>query len=133
MRIAYSAASALVIFAAAPAHAATLPEFLSALGQVETGHRDVQGDDGDALGPLQIHRAYFEDSGVEGRYEDCHDEAFSRRVVVAYLRRYCPDALRRGDWETCARVHNGGPNGARKESTRAYGKRVMRALQQETR
>ncbi|MEL0099922.1 MAG: hypothetical protein VW907_10230, partial [Opitutae bacterium] len=46
---------------------------INAIHQVETGGRlgAIKGDNGRALGPLQIHRAYWIDSGVEGKYEDC--------------------------------------------------------------
>jgi hypothetical protein len=111
----------------------TLDEVLDALRATESGGqgnggRDATGDRGRAIGPYQIHRAYFVDSGVAGRYEDCRDPAFARRVVIAYWRRWCPDALERCDAEVLARVHNGGPRGARKASTLAYWRRVERAL-----
>ena len=62
-----------------------------------------------ALGPLQIHRAYWSDSRVPGRYQDCADLAYSRRVVTAYLQRYAPKAWAAGDCNVLFRTHNGGP------------------------
>ena len=96
-------------------------------GQADGGRAAI-GDGGRALGPYQIHRAYFVDSGVEGTYENCRDEAFSRRVVIAYWKRWCPAALERRDAEVLARTHNGGPQGARKDKTLDYWRKVERRL-----
>ena len=64
-----------------------------------------------------------------GRYpEDCRDLDYSRRVVAAYMQRYCPQAWRDADVETIARIHNGGPAGAYNPKTIAYAERVKRAL-----
>jgi hypothetical protein len=116
-----------------PVAAPTLDAILAAIRSTESGGRarggrDALGDRGRALGPYQIHRAYFVDSGVEGQYDECRDEAFSRRVVIAYWRRWCPAALERRDAEILARIHNGGPNGARKDKTLAYWRKVERRL-----
>jgi len=97
-------------------------------GGEKDGGRGASGDGGRALGPYQIHYAYFRDSGVEGRYADCRDPEFSRRVVIAYWQRWCPEALERCDAEVLARVHNGGPRGARKACTLGYWRKVERRL-----
>ena len=81
-----------------------------------------------ALGPLQIHEIYFRDSRVAGRYEQVSDFNFARRVVTGYLQRYAPEAWERGDVETLARIHNGGPRGAQKPQTKSYAQRVMRKM-----
>jgi len=47
---------------------------------------------------------------------------------MGYWRRYCPAALEAGDWETLARVHNGGPVGARSKATLAYWRKVKAAM-----
>jgi len=119
--------------AAAPAAGCSLDEILAALAEVETGGhpeggRHARGDGGSALGPYQIHRAYWLDARLPGAWEDCAGEAYSRRVVLAYWRRWCPRALQELDAETLARVHNGGPRGAGKASTLAYWRRVEAAL-----
>jgi hypothetical protein len=106
---------------------------LDAIRLVETGSepnggRDAIGDEGRSIGPYQIQRAYWLDSGVAGRYESCRDPEYARRVVRAYWRRYCPDALDRGDYEVLARVHNGGARGHRKEYTLPYWSKVEREL-----
>jgi Destabilase len=117
----------------APGPRSTLDAILAAIRSTESGGRaqegrDAIGDGGRALGPYQIHRAYFVDSGVEGRYEQCRDEGFSRVVVIAYWKRWCPEALEQRDAEVLARIHNGGPNGARKDNTLTYWRRVERRL-----
>lgn len=103
--------TALVIIS----NAAPCEAFWGALHIVETGGGlgAIKGDHGAALGPLQIRRAYWSDSRVPGRYEDCADLAYSRRVVSAYLQRYAKAAFDAGDCDALARVHNGGPNALR--------------------
>lgn len=97
-------------------------------GGLEDGGSAAAGDGGRAIGPFQIHRAYFLDAGVPGQYSDCRDGDSARRVVLAYWKRWCPDALERCDAEVLARVHNGGPHGARKASTLAYWRKVEQQL-----
>ena len=119
---------ALFLALAAAAHAAPPESFWRALHQVETSGRQgpILGDNGRSLGPLQISRAYFTDSRVAGTYEQVVDLPFARRVVSAYLQRYAPKAWAAGDVETLARIHNGGPAGARKAATVSYGAKVAR-------
>ena len=123
--------TALAVLAFAPAFAAPSASFLDALHQVETSGRTgrIIGDSGRALGPLQIHRSYWIDSRVPGRYEDCADLAYSRRVVSAYLIRYARAAWDRGDVRTLAAVHNGGPRGTSKPAALRYADRVEKILQ----
>lgn len=112
------------------AYAAPPESFWRALHVVETGGRygAIIGDNGRALGPLQIHRVYWQDAKVSGEYEDCADLNYSIKVASAYLKRYAPAAWDAGDVETLARVHNGGPKGASKPATIPYAKKVMRAM-----
>lgn len=103
-------------------------DFMSAIRHVESrGRHDAVGDGGRAIGPYQIHYVYWKDSGVPGRYEQCRDRAYAERVMKAYWNRYCPKALEARDWQTLARVHNGGPNGHRQEATRDYWLKVRGA------
>lgn len=97
---------------------------------VETGGRTgpILGDAGKALGPLQIHYSYWKDSGVPGRYADCAQLDYAVKVMSAVLNRYAPDAVKRQDFEIMARIHNGGPAGARRTATRAYWEKVRRYL-----
>jgi len=116
----------LLLALCATAHGAPPESFFRALHVVETSgrHGPILGDGGAALGPLQIHRAYHKDSRVPGEYERVADLDYSKRVASAYLRRYAPEAWARGDVETLARVHNGGPRGASKPATLGYGRKV---------
>lgn len=121
-----------------PASAKEAPgvrRYLDALRQVETGGqrdngRGAKGDNGKSLGPLQIQKAYWLDARMpDGRWEDClTDLAYSERVVLAYARRYAPKALDAGDWQTLARIHNGGPKGATKKATEAYWAKVEKVM-----
>ena len=110
------------------AHAAPPASFFRALHVVETSGRTgaILGDNGRALGPLQIHRAYHADARIGGDYSRCADLDYSKRVVSAYLQRYAPAAWAAGDVVTLARIHNGGPRGASKPATVAYGDKVAR-------
>jgi hypothetical protein len=120
----------LALLLALPAYSAPPESFWTALHYVETSGRlgPIKGDNGAALGPLQIHRAYWQDSGVPGTYSQCADLAYSRRVATAYLKRYAKSAWERGDAVTLARVHNGGPSGHRKAATLAYARKVVNAM-----
>lgn len=107
-----------------------LDHFLAALHRVEAGGREgpIKGDNGASLGPLQISRAYWTDSKVSGRYEDCAGLDYSKRVATAYFERWAPKALELGDWEILARIHNGGPRGYRKDSTIKHWKKVQKEM-----
>jgi hypothetical protein len=120
----------LALLLALPAYSAPPESFWRALHHVETSGRlgPIKGDNGAALGPLQIHRVYFQDSGVKGSYSQVADLAFARRVATAYFKRYAPRAWAAGDVVTLARVHNGGPSGHRKQSTLAYSRKVLAAM-----
>lgn len=120
---------------AAAAQQTELARFFAAIRDVETGAaphqgRDALGDDGRSLGPYQISRAYWKDSGVAGQYRDVRDPVYAERVMLAYWSRYCPVALARRDLRTLARIHNGGPAGSRKAATLPYWQRVSRRLSQ---
>ena len=107
-----------------------IESLLDAIRQVESsGGRDTRdGDNGRAIGPYQIHRDYWTDGtkflGVEWAYEDAKDEKKARAVVRAYLLHYGKDK----SIEAKARIHNGGPNGYKKESTKAYWTKVKEAM-----
>ncbi len=111
----------------------SLDEILTALRKVETGGernegRHATGDGGVAIGPYQIHRAYWIDARLPGRFEDCRDPRYARAVVIAYWRRYCPKALVELDAQTLTRVHNGGPDGHREDCTLKFWRKVDREL-----
>ena len=117
------------------AQSAPPEKFWAALHIVETGGAlgPIRGDNGAALGPLQIHRSYWADSKIEGRYEDCQNLAYSRRVVSAYLQRYAPRAWQSADCASLAKIHNGGPNALRSKGQKLvnvnrYASRVISHL-----
>lgn len=123
-----------LVWAAVSPAAADVHDLLDAIREVETGgHANparAVGDGGRSLGPYQISRAYWRDSGVPGRYEQVRNAAYAERVVLAYWRRHCPDALKRLDWKTLARTHNGGPAGPSKKRTLPYWRRVQEQMTQ---
>jgi hypothetical protein len=124
--------NSLILFTALviTTQAAPSPSFFAALHQVETGGAlgAIKGDQGKALGPLQIHRAYHADSRVGGDYARCADLEYSKKVVTAYMQRYAPAAWEAGDVSTLARIHNGGPRGHLKPATKSYAQKVLRVL-----
>jgi Destabilase len=131
-----AAALLVALTAQAPSAAPdyTLLEIQDAIRTVETrgapnSGRDTGGDGGRAIGPFQIHFAYWKDAGLPGQYEDCRDLDYARRVVLAYWRRYCPKALLEHEAEALARTHNGGPAGAKHDSTLRFWKKVQVELE----
>ena len=110
----------------------THEQILEAIHVVESSGRTKSvpaGDSGKSIGPLQISRAYWQDSGVEGHYEDCLHLGYARQVVAAYMRRWVPGAWAHHDAEVIARVHNGGPRGMTKQATVRYWLRVKGVLE----
>jgi hypothetical protein len=107
-----------------------LDKLFNAIHQVETGGRTgaILGDNGRALGPLQIHKGYWLDSRVPGVYSSCTNLAYSQSVMLAYWKRYAPKALAANDLETLARIHNGGPLGYKKSATLGYWRKVKTHL-----
>lgn len=103
--------------------------FFRAIHQVETGGRlgSIKGQRGE-LGPLQIRKAYWQDSRAAGKYEQCSDYVYSCRVVTAYLNRYGRRFVLARDYESLARIHNGGLNGYRNPNTKKYWVRVRKFL-----
>lgn len=106
------------------------PNFVKAIHQVETGGRlgAIKGDNGRALGPLQIHYSYWKDSRTKGSYIQVTNYNYAVRVMENYLTRYAPTAVKNKDFETLARTHNGGPRGPRNKNTIKYWTRVKNML-----
>ena len=103
-------------------------QILNALIQVESNGND------EAIGCLQIWKAYWHDatefSDVGGTYKDCFRREYAKKIVNAYMMRYCKKAWLTGDWEIVARIHNGGPRGGSKKSTEKYWLKVRKVLGQ---
>ena len=109
--------------------------FLDAIRRVETGGlpnagKGAVGDKGASIGPYQIQRAYHADARMKaGKYEDCSTDAtYAEQTMLAYFARYAPKALESKDWETLARVHNGGPKGHTKKATISYWAKVKKEM-----
>ena len=111
-----------------------LRPFLNALAVVESnGKDDAIGDGGKALGRYQVWQVYWSDAiehcpEIGGRYKDVTNKDYAERIVVAYLMRYAPKAVAAADYETLARIHNGGPKGHKSKATLKYWRKVERAL-----
>lgn len=139
----------------APAETYTLGQLLHALVEVESGlpygdprAANVSGDNGAALGPLQIHNIYVQDAWGMRIFNDLSDAntmdakradylrsdlKAAEKTFLLYMHRYHPYHLlsaRLGleACETLARSHNGGPNGATKDATKPYWDKVLAAL-----
>ena len=111
----------------------TYDDFFYALAQVESNHNDdAVGDGGNAIGRYQVWRVYWIDatefSGIGGKYEDVKDKAYAERIIEAYMQRYARKAWAAKDWETVARIHNGGPRGHKKKATEKYWQKVKEVL-----
>jgi len=75
---------------------------------VESSGNDLAvGDNGDAYGCLQIHACYVQDAS-----EYAKEDRLGRPVTI----------------EDIARIHNGGPNGYKKDATIKYWKKVEAEL-----
>ena len=111
-------------------------ELVDAIGMVESGFDPKAiGDNGKAVGILQIHKAYVDDvNRILGRnvytYEDRWDAGKSYSMAFVYLnhygRRYKRITGNDPTMEVFARIHNGGPNGWKKYATKEYGDRCVR-------
>lgn len=106
-----------------------IERLLDAIAQVESrSNRNAVGDGGRAIGVYQIHRRYWQDGtrilGMDWPYEDAANPAKARQVVRAYLRHYGKDR----SLLDMARIHNGGPNGHKKESTQDYAKKISAVM-----
>ena len=106
-----------------------LNNLITALMIVESSGNDMAiGDNGRALGPLQIHRGVVLDvnriTGSNYRHQDMTNRAAARAVCQAYLEH----SGRGKTTEQQARIWNGGPTGDRKPVTLAYWRRVQKAI-----
>jgi hypothetical protein len=107
----------------------TISNLISALIIVESSGNDrAIGDQGRAIGCLQIHRGVVQDvnriTGSNYRHQDMTNRVAARAVCQAYLEHYGKGKTT----EQQARIWNGGPTGDRKPVTLAYWRRVQRNL-----
>lgn len=114
-------------------------KFLLILAIVESGDKPVVGDNGRAIGPLQIHIGVVQDvnriSGSDYTGQDRWSKISSITIASAYLRywgqHYRQITGKRPTWEIYARIWNGGPNGWRKPLTDKYWQKVQHQIQKE--
>lgn len=100
--------------------------FFRAMHMVETGGRygKIVGKQGE-LGPFQISHAYWLDAvsfdkTIGGKFENCLDYDYSKRVVFAYLNKNAKNFILAKNIQALARIHNGGKLGYRNRSTKPY-------------
>ena len=113
----------------------TLKTLLIAIIIVESGgNKDAIGDNGKSYGCLQMTKAYVEDAakyaGEDWVHEDAFDMTKAFQIFNAYIEKYATEERigRPITPEDIARIHNGGPNGWRKLSTKKYWKRVQEVI-----
>ena len=107
----------------------TLSNLISALIIVESsGNDQAIGDNGRAIGALQIHRGVVQDvnriTGSHYKHSEMTNRVAARAVCEAYLKAYGKNATT----EQLARRWNGGPTGDRKSATEAYWAKVKKNL-----
>lgn len=114
---------------------------LRAIRTVESNNDpSAVGDGGKAIGVYQVWRPYWQDAiekqpWIGGTYQDCFDPSYSDRIVRAYMSRYATQRRlgRNVTQEDIARIHNGGPNGYRKDATLKYWHKVQREMESQQR
>jgi len=110
-------------------------KLIPALIQVESrGNDSAIGDNGNALGCLQIWKVVIDDVnrvyGLHYVHADAYDRVKAQRICKLYLQHYCNVARLGRDptMEDACRIWNGGPNGYKKSSTIGYWVRVQRII-----
>lgn len=106
-----------------------LHSLISALMIVESSGNDLAiGDNGRAIGALQIHRGVVLDvnriTGSNFRHQDMTNRVAAYAVCEAYLKHYGKGA----STEQLARRWNGGPKGDTKSATEAYWAKVKKHM-----
>ena len=112
-----------------------LTRVLRAIRIVESNNTpSAVGDGGNAIGVYQIWESYWKDatefSNLGGKYRDCFVPEYADRIVRCYMKRYAtPRRLgREATMQDIARIHNGGPNGYKKQATLKYWEKVEKIL-----
>ena len=103
---------------------------LAAVMMTESGGRNITGDGGRAVGPLQVHAGAVADVNRAFRtrftHADMGDRVKAAQVFDCYLWLYAtPKRIGRPVTnEDRARIWNGGPQGWRRKATGGYWERV---------
>jgi hypothetical protein len=107
--------------------------FLNALEQVESrGNASAIGDNGRALGCLQIWQAVVTDAnriaGASYNHADAFDRTKARAIASIYLNYYGRRIGHEPTNQDYARIWNGGPSGHQKTATLGYWSKVKKEL-----
>ena len=103
--------------------------------QIESGGRvDAVGDNGAAVGILQIHKILVDDVNriwdTDYTYNDRQDARKSAEMCILYLWHYGQAYERKtghaANMEVLSRIWNGGPLGYKKKATEKYWEKVER-------
>jgi soluble lytic murein transglycosylase-like protein len=107
------------------------PLLLSALIQIESNGNDhARGRHGE-LGALQIKPIMVRDVNRIMGTSYTHQQVTNRTIAIFIAKSYFAHYGRNLSDESLARLWQGGPKGLRKNSTRAYARRVMRELERQ--
>lgn len=114
----------------------TIRQLFDAIAKVESGgNNNAVGDSGRSHGRYQIQKGYWADAvsvdpGLRSiSYEQgVRTPDIAERAMIAYWKRYCPEALANNQFDVLARIHNGGPLGYKKQATKTYWNNVKRYL-----
>ena len=109
---------------------------LDAMCEVETNCDPTKVGEANEIGWYQILPDFWTDAlehdpSIGGEYEDvAKDKEYAEKVILAYWDRYATIKRlgRVPTDEDRARIHNGGPNGYKKEATIAYWSKVRKEL-----
>ena len=107
------------------------PLLLSALIQIEShGNDHARGRHGE-LGALQIRPIMVRDVNRLMGTHYVHAQVTNRTISIFIANAYFAHYGRNLSDESLARLWQGGPKGLKKNSTRAYARRVMRELERQ--
>jgi len=107
--------------------------FLNAIEQIESrGNANAVGDNGRAIGCLQIWQAVVTDTnriaGTSYSHADAFDRIKARQIASIYLNYYGKRIGHAPTEQDYARIWNGGPRGHRKTATLSYWNKVKKEL-----
>ena len=123
----------------------TFEALLDAIEYVESGGDWEAIGPNDEVGNFQLTKIYVDDVNRiqrishNDKYSVYHpwkyyhrkNPACSRWMVRTYIKYYSGKIGKEATFEDMARIHNGGPDGWKKESTKVYWEKVKRAIEGE--
>lgn len=114
------------ILLSASIHAASMDSFLKAMAFVESSNNPTAVNKKEnALGLYQIRPDYLKDTHLGYKHGEMTNPHKAKQVVLAYFKRYEPQAVANKDFETLARLHNAGPGWRRRiNSTNQYWQKI---------